>query len=154
MRPTGGDGYRERRPAPYFAFGLDAPAMKLDHLVDQGETNPAAFERAAASARHAMETLEQPRELFGGHAVSRVLHYELHGTIGRPERNFDLAFERELQSIRDQIEDNLFPHLPVDVDRLGQRRAVDDQLEPSALDRGAKNAGKLGRESGDVGRLV
>ncbi len=53
-----GDGYRERRPTPCFAFGLNASAMKFGEFVNQGETDPAAFQRAAASALHAMKTLE------------------------------------------------------------------------------------------------
>ena len=67
-----------------------------------------------------------------------------------PKRDRDLALERELEGIGDQIEDDLLPHLAVDVDGLRKRRAVDDEPHPGAFDRGAEDAGKLRRQRRQV----
>ena len=50
------------------------------------------------------------------------------------------ALERELQRVREQVQDDLGPHLAVDVDGLGQRRAVDLERQPGALDRRLEHA--------------
>ena len=71
----------------------------------------------------------------------------------RAQRHRDLALERELERVREQVEDDLLPHLAVDVDRLGERRAVDDEPQAGALDRRAEDARELGGERGEIGRL-
>ena len=37
----------------------------------------------------------------------------------------DLTFEGEFECIREKIEDDLFPHVAIDIDRLGEIRAID-----------------------------
>ena len=43
----------------------------------------------------------------------------------------DLALERELEGVREQIEDDLLPHVAVDIDRLRQRRASTISRSPA-----------------------
>ena len=74
-----------------------------------------------------------------------VIHRSAHG---------DRPLERELEGVREQVEDDLLPHVAIDVDGLGQRRAVDDEREPGALDRRAKAAREVDGERGEVDRLV
>ena len=63
--------------------------------------------------------------------------------------------ERELERVGEQVEDDLLPHVAVDVDRLGQRRAVDDvSVRPARSHGRAEVARQLGGERGEVGRLV
>ena len=62
----------------------------------------------------------------------------------------DASVERVLERVREQVEDDLLPHLVVDEERLGQRLAVDDELEAGLLDRRPEEA----REVGGVGRQV
>ena len=68
----------------------------------------------------------------------------------RVQRDRDASLERVLERVREQVEDDLLPHLVVDVERLGQRLAVDHQLELRLLDRRAEEA----REVGGVGRQI
>ncbi len=72
----------------------------------------------------------------------------------RPDADLDLAHEGELKGVREQVEDDLLPHLGVNIDRLGQRRAADDQAQASPLDRRAKHAGQLGRQRSKIGWLI
>ena len=56
--------------------------------------------------------------------VSRTVKREIDLALASSDTAM-LACERELERVREQVEDDLLPHLAVDVDRLGQRRAVD-----------------------------
>ena len=73
-----------------------------------------------------------------------VADRELHApSAGVSQRDRDLALERELERVREQVENDLLPHVAIDIDRLGQRRAVDDEAQAGALDRRAEDAGEL-----------
>ena len=61
--------------------------------------------------------------------------------------------EGELQRVGEQVEDDLLPHVPVDVHRLAQRRAVDGERQARAVDGGAEHAGQLRGGRGEVDRL-
>jgi hypothetical protein len=67
--------------------------------------------------------------------------------------NGDLAVERELKRVRNQIQDNLLPHVAIDKDRLRKRRAIDNQPQPCALRGRTKDAGQIRGERGKVSRL-
>ena len=69
-------------------------------------------------------------------------------------RDADRPGEGVLEGVRDEVEDDLLPHLPVDVEGRVERRAVDLQAQARLLDRGAEHAGELGRERAEVGLLV
>ena len=79
-------------------------------------------------ALDAVEALEQMGQLVGGNAAAGVAHRDSRRgvAVGRRMLDRDLALERELERVRDQIEDDLLPHVAVDVDRLaaaaGNRR--------------------------------
>ena len=72
----------------------------------------------------------------------------------RTQRHRDRALERELEGVREQIEDDLLPHVAIDVDRLALRRAVDDERQPCSFDGGAKRARELRGQGGEVDWLV
>ena len=90
----------------------------------------------------------------GRDADAGVAHGELDMRCRLCAADRDLALEGELEGVRDQIEDDLLPHVAIDIGRLGERRAVDVEPQSGRLDGRAKDAGKLRRESGKVGRLV
>ena len=93
--------------------------------------------------------------LVGGDAGPGVADGAAPPNRRRRERETAIvALEGELEGVGEEVEDDLLPHVAVDVDRLGQRRAVHDQLQPRPLHGGAENGGQLGREGGQVGRLV
>ena len=72
----------------------------------------------------------------------------------RRQTHRDRALERELERVGEQVQDDLLPHVPVDVDRLAQRRAVDDRARARALHRRAEGARQIGGERAEVDRLV
>ena len=66
----------------------------------------------------------------------------------------DLALKRELESVGEQIEYDLFPHFTIDIDQLAQILALDRQLQAGALDRRAKGARQIARERRQIGGLI
>ena len=66
----------------------------------------------------------------------------------------NLAVKCRLESIGEEIEYDLFPHFAINVDRLGNGRAFDDQLQPGAFNRGTEYAGELRGEEGKIRWLV
>ncbi len=80
---------------------------------------------AALLAVDAMKSFEQLGQLFWRHADARIFHRE-RGTLRRhAQGELRRLLEGELERIGEQVQDDLLPHLPIDEDRLGQRRAVD-----------------------------
>ena len=59
-----------------------------------------------------------------------------------------------LEGIGEEVEYELLPHLAVDVDRLGQGRAIDRQHQARLLNCRAEDAGQFRRMRGQVGRLI
>ncbi len=149
-------GHGEAAAPVGHALDPDRAAVQLDQLLDQGEADAAALEGPAAGALDPVEALEQAGQLGGRDAGAGVADGELRRpAVGRPpDHHPDLALEGELEGVREQIEDHLLPHLAVDVDRLGQGRAVDDQAQARPIDRRAEARGELGGERREVGRLV
>ena len=56
----------------------------------------------------------------------------------------------DFRRIREQIENNLLPHLPVEINRFGQWRTIHDQPQPRPLNCRAKDAGELCGEQGKI----
>src|SRR5262249_20258381 len=104
-----------------------------------------AFIGAAARALDAVEALEQARDFVGRDAGAGVAHGQLGRVIALAHRHHELAGEGELEGIGQEIEDDLFPHLAVDVRGSRQRWAVDDEPHAGLLDRRAEYAGELRR---------
>ena len=109
--------------------------------------------RARASA-DAVEALEDVRQLVCRDARAGVAHREFDVLPTPGQADGDLAREGELEGVREQVEDDLLPHLAVDVDGLGERRAVDHEAQAGTLDGGAKDAGEFGGERGQIGGFI
>ncbi len=71
-----------------------------------------------------------------------------------PQAHADLAVKSELECIGDQVEDDLFPHVGVNEDRLGQRWAIDFQRHPSALEGRAEHACEVRGQRGEIRGLI
>ena len=148
------DRDRERRPAAQArAHGHRAP-VHPHQLVHQRQSDPRAFMRARARAAHAMEALEQVRQLLRGNARAGVGHRQLDVLAAHAQRHRDGAFERELERVRQQVEDDLLPHVAIDEDGLAQRRTVDPQLEARAFDRRAEAARQIAGHRREIRRLI
>ena len=129
--------------------------MQPHQFLHQREADARAFERAAPLALDPMEPFEEPGQFgprdsdpgvadgqFGGPAVPRV---------AEPDRY--AAFEGELERVRQQIEDDLLPHVAVDVDGLGQGLEVHVQDEPRPLRHRLEVRGELPGQARQVDRL-
>ncbi len=82
-----------------------------------------------------------------------VAHGELRAAVDLPQPNGDDAGEGELQGVGEQVEDDLLPHVPVDVHRLVQRGTVDGEVQPGPVDGGPEDAGQLRGRLREVDRL-
>ena len=128
--------------------------MKLDDLVDERQADTAALVTAPARVLHAMEALEHARQLIRRDADTGVADRHLHRRARVADAHRDLAFERELESVRQQIENDLVPHLAIDVDRIGKRLAIDDEADARALASRAEVAGKVFGQCAQIRRFV
>src|SRR5688500_17674915 len=97
---------------------------------------------------HALKALEQLRHVGGRDADARVTDLELDAIAIRAKVDPDLALERELEGVREKIQHDLLPHVAIDVDRLSERRALDDEREPGLFDGRAEHARELRRLGG------
>src|SRR6266849_8433842 len=70
--------------------------------------------------------------------------------VRRMQADRDLTLERELEGVRDEIEDDLLPLGSIDVDGLRQRRTIHPELQPRRFDEGLKGAREATREHGKV----
>ena len=108
------------------------------------------------ASRDAVEALEQARQLVCRRCRCRCRRTDSSAPSPRQRSvDRDPPVERELERVREQVEDDLLPHLAVDV--AAARAAASqstDQLEPGLLDRRAEQAREIGGERGEIGRLV
>jgi hypothetical protein len=114
--------------------------MELHELAHQGETDAGAFVRASLAALHPVEALEDVRQLACRYAGARVLDGEIDEAVALRDAHRDSAFEGELEGVRQQVEDDLLPHLPVEKHRSADRLAAHQQAETGALDGRAEDA--------------
>ncbi len=128
--------------------------MKPRELLHECEADARAFMRSGARVLHAMEPLEDARQLGFRDAAAGIAHRKLHAIAEPSQRDGDFTVEGELERVGQEIEDDLLPHVPVHVHGLGQRRAVEDEPQAGFLDRRSEHAGELGGRRGEVGRLV
>ncbi len=119
-------------PIALAALEPDVAAMELDQLAHEREADAGTFVRPRAHVAYALEALEQLRQIGLGDTDARVADAELDALAARSQGHLDLAVERELESVREKIQDDLLPHVAVDVGRLVERLAIDDELETRA----------------------
>jgi hypothetical protein len=110
--------------------------------------------RPTACAGDAVKTFEHLGQLVGGYAGAGVTDGELEVRAGVAQLDLDCPVEGELEGVRHEVENDLFPHVPIDICRLGDRRTIDVKPQPRPLDSRAKNTGELRREGRKVDRFV
>ncbi len=69
------------------------------------------------------------------------------------EQDGDLTFERELERVGEEIENDLLPVRAIDVDGRAERRAVDHERETGGLDERPEGGSDACRERGQIRRL-
>jgi hypothetical protein len=146
---------RERRSFSNLAFGLDRAAVQLDEFLHKSESDASAFDTSPACAFDPVEALEQTRQFVGGNANARVgdAHENSTPVAARLDRDPDLAVVRELERVREQIDQDLLPHFAIEIDRRGEPLGFDGKAQARLFDRGAEDGGDLRAKGGDVGRL-
>jgi hypothetical protein len=152
MSATSGKGNHERRALLFHAGNTHASAMQLDQVLHQRQADAGAFEAAPLRLLDPMKAIEDMRQLVRGNAHAGVAHPQLGVPVLPMQGNLDLALQGELEGIGDQVEHQLFPLRRIHVDRLGQRRAVDDEPHAGLFDQRMEGAGQFARQRGKVGR--
>ena len=141
---------RTAAPRPDLAFRPNGPAVQLDEFLNQREANSGAFEGSTLLAFDAMKALEQARQLGLWNSNAGVADSQLRappiGCDPHIDRNFSL--EGELEGVRDKIEDDLLPHVAIDIDRLRQRSRQSIRSVESGLDRSPIRSWRPARPSG------
>jgi hypothetical protein len=80
-------------------------------------------------------------------------HVEMDVVPSLTQADGDLAIEGELEGIRHQVQHDLFPLRSIDVDRFGDGRTIDLQLQTCRFDERPERSRKPCGEHREVGRL-
>ncbi len=144
----------EGRALPLATAGGDGAAVELDEFLHEGESDAAALVGAGAGVLDPVEPFEEPWHLGLGHTDAGVGDGDDRVPAVAVHRDGDRTVEGELEGVAEQVEDDLLPHAPVDVDGVGQGRAVDLEGQTGPVDGGAEDAGQFGGRRGQVDRLV
>src|SRR5258708_372522 len=121
VRASQRDRYREGAPLPKLTANGSRPSMKACDLLHQCQSDACALVRTGPSAFDAVKPLEDLRQIMLVDAGPGIPHQKLDMVSGSPQDNADLSFERKLQGVRKQVQNDLFPHLPLYSDRLPHR---------------------------------
>ena len=84
--------------------------MQLGQLLHQRQTDARSLVGASSGARHAMKTIENPRQLAAGNPNPAVLDRQNGPAIHGAQAHRDDALKRELEGVGDEIE-NDFLHM-------------------------------------------
>ena len=133
------------------ALDRDLPPVQPHQLVDERQADPGALVGPRPRPGHAVEALEDVRQMFRWDADSGILNRERHAAGKAVDANGDASVERVLQRIRNQVQDHLLPHVAVHPHIGGHVVDVDRQLQAGAFGRGAKCAGDVGGQRAQVG---
>jgi hypothetical protein len=108
--------------------------VELHKLLDERQADAGSLQASSLCALHAVKALQNVRKFVCGNSTSGISHRQLDAisVLMEPDRN--LAPQRELEGVGNEIEDDLFPLERVHVDRTGNRRAVDNKLEAGTFD--------------------
>ena len=101
-----------------------------------------------------MEALEEMGKLCCGDANSGIPDSQLHDVPCLAQSHGDLASERILHGIGQEVEDDLLPHVLVHIDRRRQRRTVHNEAQLGSLAGRAESASQIDGQCGQVGRLI
>jgi len=108
--------HREGAPLPHHARRAERSAVELHELARERQADSGPFVCARFDPFHAVEPLEHARKVFGGDSRSGVPDRELRPAVHLPQPDLDPSFERELERVREEVEDDLLPHVAIDVD--------------------------------------
>ena len=119
--------------------------MQLHQFLNQREANAAAFIGAVLLPFDPVEALKQARQFRLGDADAGIANCQFRLPAVGSQADRDFALEGEFEGVGEEVEDDLLPHVPVDIDGLGKRRTIHDKRQPGAFAGGAEIAGQLRR---------
>src|SRR5690348_3459919 len=129
MRPAEREPDGEACSAPDLALDADRPAMQIDQFMNQHKADTATFVAARPLPLDPVEALEYQRQFVLGNPDSGVDDRKLDLSVPDGLRNRQHALEGEFESIGEKVENDFVPHVPIDIDRFGKRRAIDDEQQ-------------------------
>ena len=110
--------------------------MNADEFLNQRETYSRAFVRSSLRTSDAMKAFEHMWNFSGGDPRTGIDNGKLRLIVlNSAKRHLDAPFEGEFEGVRQQVEDNLLPHLTIDVDGLLQRRTRHRKFQSRSFDR-------------------
>src|SRR5580704_9972230 len=115
-----------------FARGLDAAAMQLHQLLHEREADPGTLLRASLRRLDSIEALEQAWDFLVRYPDAGVGYLQRDPGAVALQTHGDLAEERELEGVRQQVEDDFLPHLPVQEQRLTDGSHSTRKARPAA----------------------
>jgi hypothetical protein len=127
-----GDPHRERAALPRHADDVDGAAVHRGELGDQRQADARPLVAAQLRAHHPVEALEETGPLVGRDTDAGVLHRQLDAVGVRPQPDGHPAGEGRLECVGEEVEDDLGPHLAVDVSPA-RRTAVSNMAASSAV---------------------
>src|SRR6478735_8616816 len=137
-----GYAHPERRTLPVLTLDSNASPVQPGQLLHKRKANARAFVGSPFRTLHPVKALEQPRQLIRRNAGAGVGDRKLEMAVLLSQGHLDGALERELEGVGKKIENNLFPHLAIDISGLRKRRSVHDQAQARLFDRRAEFARK------------
>ncbi len=121
-------------PSPGTDSTVAPPPWRSASLGHERQPDAGALVAARARADDAVEALEQALLVGGLDADAGVDDRQLGVPVAGLQPHRDPARERELERVREQVHDDLRPHLAVHVHRLRERRGLDRERQAGALE--------------------
>jgi hypothetical protein len=109
----------------------DIPTVQAHQFLHEREPDARALLRPGASALDTVKPLEEARQFMLGNTDTGISDYELGHVANSVERDDDFSFECEFEGVRQQIQNDLLPHLTVDEHWLNQFVALHSEPETS-----------------------
>src|SRR5262249_22645741 len=124
----------------------DRSAVQFDEFMHERQADTGAFMCASAAVVDAMEALKHARQFLGGNANAGIAHCQDGLPLRWFQPHFNLALKRELESVAEEVEHDLFPHIAVNIGWFirHEGRAMNNQSQGSLLAEGPEIAGEFG----------
>src|ERR1700742_3786242 len=99
--------------------------MNANKFLNQSKPYAASFMGPALSAFNSSKSFKKMRKLVSGYTCTRVTDDNYSTSINGANGDCDFAFKCGFKRIRQEVEDDLLPHLTIDINRCGQWPAID-----------------------------
>jgi hypothetical protein len=127
--------------------------VQLDQFLNERKPDAAALICAAAHVRDAVKALENPRRFLLGNADSGIANAQFRNLAHRLQRDGDLSVECEFESVGNEVQHDLFPHLSIHIDGLGKPGTIDREPQARPFRGRTEHARELDGECSEVGGL-